>query len=244
MISMTGQQIVVIGGTSGIGLAIAQQSEATGAHVNVASRRQASVDAALDLLKDAAGHVVDVLDPGSVTALFREVGPFDHLVYTAGEPLSMMRIGDLDLDRARSFFGARYFGALNAVHMGVPFLARGGSITLTSGTAAERPASGWALGASVCGAMNSLIRSLAVELAPIRVNAVAPGPVETTMFRRITPAGSEAEGRFLSMIPMRRLGKPEEIAASIAFLLSDDAGFITGQTLFVDGGGSIGRTAL
>jgi NAD(P)-dependent dehydrogenase (short-subunit alcohol dehydrogenase family) len=64
------------------------------------------------------------------------------------------------------------------------------------------------------------------------------------MFRRNAPAGSEAEARFLSMIPMRRLGRPEEIAAAIAFLLSDEAGFITGQTLFVDGGGSIGRTAL
>jgi NAD(P)-dependent dehydrogenase (short-subunit alcohol dehydrogenase family) len=95
-------------------------------------------------------------------------------------------------------------------------------------------------------AVNSLTRTWAVELAQtgITVNAVAPGPVETELFRRNTPAGSEAEERFLSMIPMRRLGKPEEIAAAIAFLLSEDAGFITGQILFVDGGGSIGRTAI
>lgn len=94
-------------------------------------------------------------------------------------------------------------------------------------------------------AVNSLTRTRAIELAEtgITVNAVAPGPVETEMFRRNTPAGSEAEGRFLSMIPMRRLGNPEEIVAAIAFLLSEDAGFITGQILFVDGGGSIGRTA-
>jgi NAD(P)-dependent dehydrogenase (short-subunit alcohol dehydrogenase family) len=95
-------------------------------------------------------------------------------------------------------------------------------------------------------AVNSLTRTWAMELAEtgITVNAVAPGPVETEMFRSNTPAGSEAEARFLSMIPMRRLGRPEEIAAAIAFLLSDEAGFMTGQTLFVDGGGSIGRTAL
>jgi NAD(P)-dependent dehydrogenase (short-subunit alcohol dehydrogenase family) len=94
-------------------------------------------------------------------------------------------------------------------------------------------------------AVNSLTKTWAVALAEkgITVNAVAPGPVETEMFRRNTPAGSEAEGRFLSTIPMRRLGKPEEIAAAIAFLLSEDAGFITGQVLFVGGGGSIGRTA-
>jgi NAD(P)-dependent dehydrogenase (short-subunit alcohol dehydrogenase family) len=95
-------------------------------------------------------------------------------------------------------------------------------------------------------AIDSLTRTWALELAEtgITVNSVAPGPVETEMFRQNTPAGSEAEQRFLSTIPMRRLGKPDELAAAIAFLLSEDAGFITGQTLFVDGGGSIGRSAI
>ncbi|HBO81781.1 MAG TPA: short-chain dehydrogenase, partial [Cupriavidus sp.] len=78
----------------------------------------------------------------------------------------------------------------------------------------------------------------------ITVNAVAPGPVETEMFRANTPLGSDAEKRFLSMVPMGRLGKPDELAAAIEFLLSEPAGFITGQTLFVDGGASIGKAAL
>ena len=95
-------------------------------------------------------------------------------------------------------------------------------------------------------AMISLTRTWALELADtgITVNAVAPGPTETEMFRANTPAGSEAERRFLSIVPMKRLGRPEELAASIAFLLGEDAGFITGQTLFVDGGASIGKSMI
>jgi 3-oxoacyl-[acyl-carrier protein] reductase len=95
-------------------------------------------------------------------------------------------------------------------------------------------------------AMISLTRTWALELAHtgITVNAVAPGPTETEMFRTNTPAGSDAERRFLSIVPMKRLGRPEELAASIAFLLGEDAGFITGQTLFVDGGASIGKSMI
>ncbi|ACC75991.1 SDR family oxidoreductase [Paraburkholderia phymatum] len=94
-------------------------------------------------------------------------------------------------------------------------------------------------------AMMSFTRTWALELAQtgITVNAVAPGPTETELFRQNTPIGSEAEQRFLSLVPMKRFGKPEELAASVAFLLSEDAGFITGQTVFVDGGASVGKAA-
>lgn len=92
----------------------------------------------------------------------------------------------------------------------------------------------------------SFTRSWALELATtgITVNAVAPGPAETALFRENNPPGSEGEARYLAGVPMCRFGQPDEIAAAIAFLLSDDAAFITGQTLFVDGGASVGRAAL
>jgi 3-oxoacyl-[acyl-carrier protein] reductase len=94
-------------------------------------------------------------------------------------------------------------------------------------------------------AMVSFTRTWALELAEtgITVNAVAPGPTETELFRQNTPAGSEAEQRFLSLVPMKRLGRPEELASAVAYLLSENAGFITGQTLFVDGGASVGKAA-
>jgi NAD(P)-dependent dehydrogenase (short-subunit alcohol dehydrogenase family) len=235
MNSIKGQQVVVIGGTSGIGLAIARQSEAAGAHVNIASRRQASVDAALDLLQDATGHAVDVLDPGSVKAFFDLVGHFDHLVYTAGEPLAMMTIADLNLDQARSFFEARYFGALNAVHLGVPHLAPGGSITLTSGTAAQRPGRGWSLGASVCGAMNSLTRSLAVELAPIRVNAVAPGVTRSAVWSQMSEADRDGMYEQLgNALPLGRVGDPADAADAYLYCMAQP--HTTGQIVTVDGG--------
>jgi NAD(P)-dependent dehydrogenase (short-subunit alcohol dehydrogenase family) len=94
-------------------------------------------------------------------------------------------------------------------------------------------------------AINSMTRTWALELAGtgVTVNGVAPGPVETELFRQNTPKGSDAEKRFLSMVPMGRLGQPDELAAAIAYFLSEEAGFTTGQTLFVDGGASIGKAA-
>src|ERR1700727_2768721 len=107
-------------------------------------------------------------------ALFARLGQFDHLVFTAGETLQLGSLATTDVDAARRFFTLRYWGAYCAAKYGSASVRKGGSIVFTSGIAGQRPHAGWALGASICAAMEGLTRALAVELAPVRVNAVSP----------------------------------------------------------------------
>ncbi|WP_062433153.1 SDR family oxidoreductase [Herbidospora daliensis] len=233
---LQGKRVVVLGGTSGIGLATAQAAARQGAVVTVASRRRASVDHALARLPEgAAGRVADLTDPAAVGAVLAGAGPIDHLVYTAGEPLALMPVGGLDLDAARDFFAVRYFGVLGAVRAALPHLAGNGSITLTTGTAKDRPGPGWSVAASICGAMESLTRALAVELAPIRVNAVAPGFVRSPLWAGM---GEEARERMYAeagaVIPVGRVGEVEDVARAYLFLMTEP--FASGTVLTVDGG--------
>ncbi|MEU3188180.1 SDR family oxidoreductase [Streptomyces sp. NPDC006923] len=234
--NMRDQRVVVIGGTSGIGLAVARAAAAAGARLSVASSRQERVDAAVAQLGgDATGSAVDVLDRASLDAFLRGSGEIDHLVYTAGGALSMMPIAGLDLDGARDFFEVRYFGALNAVHAALPHLATRASITLTSGTAADRPGPGWALGASVCGAMNSFTRAMALELAPVRVNAVAPGVTRSPLWSGMSEADREAMYDDLGgALPVGRVGEVEDAAAAYLYCMTQP--YTTGNVLTVDGG--------
>lgn len=233
---LNGHRVVVLGGTSGIGFATALAAAQDGADVIVVSSRQASVDRALAQLPGTAtGRAVDLTDTAQVGALFDDLSEIDHLVFTAGEPLVMMPIETLDLDAARNVFRLRYFGALAAVRAAAPHLHRAGSITLTSGTAGERGGSGWGVGASVCGAMNALTRSLAVELAPIRVNAVAPGVVRSPLWQELAEADREAMYAHVGAgLPTGRVGEVEDVARAYLYLMTQL--WATGTVLTIDGG--------
>jgi NAD(P)-dependent dehydrogenase (short-subunit alcohol dehydrogenase family) len=233
---LKGAHVVLLGGTSGIGFATATAAAARGAEVTVVSSKPASVERALAALPDTArGEVVDLSDPARIQALFDGIGELDHLVYTAGEPLSFMPLARFDAGTARAFFGLRYFSALAAVHSAAPRIRAGGSITLTTGTASQRPGPGWAVAASICGAMEALTRALAVELAPIRVNAVQPGVTRSPIWSGMPEADREQMYRDLgSGLPVGRVGEVEDLAEGYLSLITQP--FATGTILTLDGG--------
>ena len=234
--SLQQKKVVVLGGTSGIGLAVAEAAVKAGAEVIVASSNAQRATDALNLLRGTAkGYPVDLTNEAEVAKMFIEIGPFDHLVYTAGESLVLSPISEMSLATLKKFFELRYFGAVTAVKEAVKYLTQAGSIVFTTGIVAARPQPGWSAGASICSAMEGLTRALAVELAPVRVNAVSPGIVKTNLWSNM----SETERAALydsvgKSLPVGRVGEAADIAQTYLYLMNE--GFSTGQVLTVDGG--------
>jgi NAD(P)-dependent dehydrogenase (short-subunit alcohol dehydrogenase family) len=234
--TLNGKRIVVLGGTSGIGLAVAQAAAGEGAAVVVASSSQARVDEALKALPGGAeGHVVDLLDERAIQAFFETVGEIDHLVFTAGESLKLGLLAQTDTAAARRFFDLRYWGAFSAAKHGAGRLRPGGSIVFTSGLAASKPHPGWAVASSICSAMEGLTRALAVELAPLRVNIVSPGVVRTPLWAGMTEDDREALYQHQAQtLLVGHVGEAAEIAEAYLYLMRQTYG--TGQVLVLDGG--------
>ena len=207
-----------------------------GAAVVIASSNAERISQAVRSLDDSAeGRVVDVRNEAAVSALFDELGSFDHLVYTAGEPLTLTDLPSLALEQAREFFEIRYWGALSAAKYASSRIRPGGSIVLSSGSAGARPEKGWAVAASITGAIEALTRALAVELAPVRVNAVAPGVVRTEMWDGLPHTEREALYNSVGAALLTgRVGEPEDIAQAQLFLMRD--AFVTGAVVPIDGG--------
>jgi NAD(P)-dependent dehydrogenase (short-subunit alcohol dehydrogenase family) len=234
--NLSGKRIVILGGSAGIGLATAKAAEAEGAAIVIASSRKERVDQALASLRGGGeGHVADLAEETQVRALFERIGAFDHLVFTAGDALRLQTLDAMAIDAARGFFDLRFWGACMAAKYGSPHIRPGGSITLTNGVAGLRPRKGWTLAASICGAMEALTRALAVELAPIRVNAVCPGTVRTELWRDMPETEREAMYRAAGQkLPVGRVGEPDDLAQAYLYLMRE--GFSTGQVIVVDGG--------
>jgi NAD(P)-dependent dehydrogenase (short-subunit alcohol dehydrogenase family) len=229
--------VMIIGGSSGIGLQAARRCLADGACVVIAGRSQERLDAA----SAGLGHpdrvtaiAADIGDRVQLTELFHTAGSLAHLVITAAD-LPYGPAATLTEDQMMRAVRSKVTGPLMAAQQAAQRITGPGSITFTSGIAAYRPAAGGALAAIVNGALESMVRALALELAPLRVNAVSPGWVDSPVWDRL--AGPEAKQARLSdmaaRLPAKRIGRPSDIANAIAFLISDE--FVTGTVLHAEG---------
>lgn len=232
------KRVVIIGGTSGIGRAVARAVLEQGAQVIVGSSRESSVSAAKEELRGAEAFVIDVRDEASVAAFFARVGAFDHLVFTAGDWGRMFGGGPLealDLSAAASTFAVRFWGAVSAAKHAHKNIREGGSITLTDGMIAHSARKGAVIAGAMAGAIEHLTRALAVELAPVRVNAVCPGLVKTDIWRGIPPEQREETWkRMTKRLPINRIAEPEEVAQAYLYLIHGS--YTSAQILRVDGG--------
>jgi NAD(P)-dependent dehydrogenase (short-subunit alcohol dehydrogenase family) len=232
---LQGKRIVIIGGSSGMGLATAKAAAAEGAQVVIASRSMEKLQRAKSEIQGTVEvFPVDIREEETVKDFFAKVGKFDHLA-TPGTEGVKGNFLELDVARARKAFDSKIWGQYHAAKYGAPMIRPGGSITLMAGSYSQRPHPGVAVAATMNGAMESLGRALAVELAPIRVNVISPGVVDTPLHLGMPEEQRKAFfNAVISAQPVKRIGLAEEIAQAFLFLMNN--AYITGSTLFVDGG--------
>jgi len=234
--TLEGKTVIILGGSSGLGLATALAAAHDGAKVIIVSGNQSRIDEAIaSLPENCSGLAVDLSKEENIKDFFDSVAPFDHLVYTAGENLTLHIIDETDIETARQFFNLRYWGAFAAVKYGAKKIKADGSINLTGGTASPRPGAGWAVAASICAAMEGFTRAMAVELAPVRVNLVAPGVVKTNLWNSMSEADrNNLYSNVGESLPVKRVGEAGDIAQTFLYTMKQQYG--TGQVIYVDGG--------
>jgi NAD(P)-dependent dehydrogenase (short-subunit alcohol dehydrogenase family) len=232
--SLDGQTILVIGRGSGLARAVAVAARDAGAKVVAAGRDQDALAAAYTDEPGVSTETVDLTDEASISALSGRLGSVDHVVSTASAR-ARGRVPDLDRDAIRLSFDTKVIGPLMLAKHLAPQINPGGSFVIFSGVAAAKIAVG-TLGVAITNAAaDTLARSLALELAPIRVNAISPGVIDTGAWDAL---GEQGKAGYFADIsarnPARRIGTPDDIAAAVLFALTNT--FLTGQTLHIDGG--------
>jgi NAD(P)-dependent dehydrogenase (short-subunit alcohol dehydrogenase family) len=230
-VSLTGKRVVVVGGTSGMGLATARLAAQLGADVVAAGRRPPEGRSAVDGVRQAQ---VDVTDEASVRALFDDVGELDHLLVTSS-PGSPGPFLEQDLAAARTFLDGKLLGSWSCARYAAPRIRPGGSITFVTGAAVVRPPRHAAMVTAAFAAVEALSRALALELGPLRVNTIRPGYTDSEMWSSLSAADrDELRRRVADAMPVGRMGTPEDIAHAAIFLMTSRQ--TTGAVLEVSGG--------
>lgn len=222
------KKVIVIGGSAGIGKAAATRALDAGARVVIAGRTETRLEeVASELGGQIETAVLDARDTRGMEHIIGDLAPFDHLVFTAAQvqPSAFLEV---DLESAKEAFDVKFWGQFAAVQHSAAHIVEGGSITLISGLAAHQPIGGMSVIGAINGATEALTRSLAVELSPVRVNAVCPGLIDTH--------GLSAERReeLAGNLPGRLVGEADHVAHAVMFLIENP--FTTGSILYVDGG--------
>ncbi|WP_370965197.1 SDR family oxidoreductase [Amycolatopsis sp. cg9] len=231
--SLAGKQVVIIGGGSGIGLEVARRAAASGASVHLGGRTPEKLSTAA---KEVGGtwQVVDSTDQDSLAAFFGALDRVDHL-FTPGASYTVGPLRELSDADAASPFVTKFWGQYHAVKHAAPKLARDASIVLMSGAASVRPPGAAPAYVACNAAVEGLGRGLAVELAPVRVNVVAPGTIDGNLWAGRPAAAREASfDQYSRDTLLHRVGKESEVADAVLYLFGST--YTTGSTLYPDGG--------
>lgn len=233
-IDIEGRTVLVVGAAGGIGRVTAQTFARAGAHVVAAGRPGPKLDAAARSA-DAEAADLDFTDDRAVEAFFASRAPFDHVVVAAASTKTGP-VGALTVAEARASMESKFFGAYRIARSAK--IHHGGSLTFVSGFLSTRPSATSVLQGAINAALEALARGLALERAPVRVNTVSPGLIDTPLHSGMAAGDREAMfTRVAGRLPAGRIGKPEDIAQAILFVATNP--FATGSTVTVDGGGTI-----
>lgn len=234
--AFTAQHALIVSGSTGIGLATAVRFVAGGARVTVTGRSEGPLHEAQTRLGPAAcARALDARQEAELRTLLDGIEPIDHLVLTVNSGAAVGPFVEIDQARFRAAFDNKFWPYVNTIRLAAPKLRRGGSVTLVTGAAARRAVPNMAGLAATNGALNALVGPLALELAPVRVNAVCPGVVESPYWDTVPQAQRDAMfKRAAEQVPLKRVADADDIADAVLFLAGNPN--MTGALIDCDAG--------